>query len=127
MPQDQAESLKWYHEAAEQGNDEAQYNLAAMYDDGEGTPKNKAEAEKWYRKAAEQGNATAQFHLGVMHYSGDGVPENLTEGYAWFAIAGANGDEDSKVMLVAVKAGLTPDQLAEAQKRATQLLSLIHI
>ncbi len=50
---------------AEQGMAAAQYNLALMYDNGEGVPENDAEAVKWYRKAADQGNAEAQSNLGL--------------------------------------------------------------
>lgn len=40
---------------AEQGDAEAQYNLALMYSNGEGVNKDNSEAEYWYRKAVEQG------------------------------------------------------------------------
>jgi len=46
--------------SAEQGVASAQYNLGAMYANGDGVPENVAEAVKWYRLAAEQGNASAQ-------------------------------------------------------------------
>ena len=42
---------------AELGMAAAQFNLALMYDHGEGVPENDAEAVKWYRKAADQGLA----------------------------------------------------------------------
>jgi hypothetical protein len=54
-PVNKAEAFKWYKKAAEQGEANAQNNLAFMYNKGEGTPVNKAEALKWYNKAAEQG------------------------------------------------------------------------
>ena len=60
VPQDDAEAVKWYRLAAEQGNAAAQYNLGVMYDKGEGVPQDDAEAVKWYRLAAEQGAAAAQ-------------------------------------------------------------------
>jgi TPR repeat protein len=43
--------------AAEQGNADAQFNLAVAYENGAGVPKNLAEAAKWYLKAAEQGES----------------------------------------------------------------------
>ena len=46
-----------YKKEAEQGNAEAQFFLAYMYDDGEGTEQDKQKAFYWYTKAAEQGNA----------------------------------------------------------------------
>src|SRR5687767_3621235 len=53
---------------AEQGDPEAQYNLAVMHDMGIGAPKNYTESGKWYAKAAAQGIAEAQFQLGVRYY-----------------------------------------------------------
>jgi hypothetical protein len=40
---------------AEQGDKEAQYELAVMYENGDGVPEDDAEAVKWYRKANDQG------------------------------------------------------------------------
>ena len=58
---------------AELGMGAAQYDLALMYDNGEGVPENDAEAVKWYRKAADQGIAYAQYNLGYMYANGEGV------------------------------------------------------
>ena len=69
--------------AAEGGDAIAQFNLGAMYDNGQGVPQDVAEALKWYRLAADQGQADAQFNLGVMYYNGQGVPKDLIEAYAW--------------------------------------------
>ena len=62
-PQD-AEALRL---AAEQGNADAQYNLAVMYANGLGVPQDDAEAVRWYRRAADQGMANAQAALGFRY------------------------------------------------------------
>ena len=72
---DDAEAVKWYRLAAEQGHANAQYNLGVMYDNGIGVLKDDAEAVKWYRLAAEQGYANAQHNLGAMYADGRGVPQ----------------------------------------------------
>jgi TPR repeat protein len=51
--QDNAEALKWYRLAAEQGHANAQYNLGFMYANGKGVLEDFAEALKWYRLSAE--------------------------------------------------------------------------
>ena len=71
--------LKWYRLAADQGNADAQNNLGAMYDNGQGVPQNYAEAVKWFRLAADQGHAIAQNNLGLMYAKGQGVPQNYAE------------------------------------------------
>ena len=52
--------MEWYRKAAEQGLEEAQYNLGKAYINGEGVEKNPSMAIAWWRKAAVQGYARAQ-------------------------------------------------------------------
>ena len=65
--QDDAEAVKWYRLAAEQGYAPAQSNLGVMYENGQGVRQDDAEAVKWYQQAAAQGLAEAQSNLGVMY------------------------------------------------------------
>jgi uncharacterized protein len=59
-----AEAIRWYQQAADQGNAAAQYSLGLMHEKGRGgLAKDDAEAIRWYKKAADQGNAAAQFKL----------------------------------------------------------------
>ena len=124
VPQNFAEAAKWYRKAAEQGYADAQVSLGLMYHDGEGVPQNFAEAAKWYRKAAEQGYADAQVLLGVMYYKGEGVPQDYMQSYIWLSIAAANlsgGLRERAVnMRDNVAKGLSPKQLEEAQKIASE-------
>jgi len=43
------------------------------------------------------------------------------EGYAWFALAAVNGHGPSVAAMAPVAAGITKDQLAEAQRRAVAM------
>ncbi len=52
VPQDYAETLKWYRKAAEQGHASAQYNLGFMYDNGRGVPQDYVQAHVWFNLAA---------------------------------------------------------------------------
>jgi len=62
---------------AEQGDPQAQFNLAFAYSHGEnGQPLDYAEAMKWYRMAAEQGHIQAQFNHAGMYAAREGVPIN---------------------------------------------------
>ena len=63
VKQDDAEALRWYTKAAEQGDADAQYHLGDRYYLGEGVKKDYAEALRWWKKAAEQGHARAQVWL----------------------------------------------------------------
>ena len=56
---------------AEQGDPEAQYRVAIMYQGGLGMAKNDTQAFKWMREAAEKGHALAQHGLGFMYMEGE--------------------------------------------------------
>jgi TPR repeat protein/serine/threonine protein kinase len=81
---DEAEAVKWYSKAAEQGFEEAQYNLGFCYANGIGISKDEAEAVKWYRKASDQGNAAAQCYLGFCYANGNGVSKDNAEALKWY-------------------------------------------
>ena len=72
---DYAQALPLLMKAASMGHANAQFDLATLYDFGNGVPQNYAEAMKWYRKAAEQGNASAQGNRKTM--------TKLSSGTAW--------------------------------------------
>jgi len=49
------DALYWYHKSADQGNIEAQYNLALMYARGLGAMKDMDESAKWVQCASRGG------------------------------------------------------------------------
>jgi len=93
---DYATELKLLRPLAEQGDALAQFNLGAMYADGQGVPKDYAEAVRWYRKAAEQGDASAQNNLGLMYADGQGVPKDYAEAVRWYRKAAEQGDASAQ-------------------------------
>lgn len=120
VTQDYAEALKWYRLAAEQGNASAQSNLGAMYYEGTGVKQDYAEAGKWYRLAAAQGRAEAQHSLGTMYSFGHGVTQDDVRAHMWLNLAGASGDVGAVKDRDLVASVMTPHQIAEAQKMASE-------
>jgi hypothetical protein len=91
VPQDNAEAVKWYRQAAQQGNAPAEYNLGLWYAQGQDSPPDYLRAYMWFNLAASR------------------FPESDVL------------DRDAAVNnrdVVARK--MPPDQLAEAQKRAIE-------
>ncbi len=110
--------------AAEQGDPEAQFNLAVtLYSHRELDP-DKSNAFKWFCQAAEQGVVKAQSKLGFLFASGDGVVEDLIEGHKWFYIASQGGDKPAALNLERSRALLGPRQVGEAERRAVSWLSV---
>jgi TPR repeat protein len=62
---------------AEQGNIDAQFWIADMYDSGKGVPENDKAAVKWYTLSAEQGDKYAEYQLGLMYDNGEGVQRTI--------------------------------------------------
>ena len=54
VAQDYGQTRTWYEKAAAQGYAQAQYNLGALYGNGQDVPKNNAQARLWWEKAAAQ-------------------------------------------------------------------------
>ncbi|CAD8068203.1 unnamed protein product [Paramecium primaurelia] len=54
------EAFDWYLQAAKGGFENAQYNLAVLYEEGTGTKLNLQQALYWYKQAAQAGNIEAK-------------------------------------------------------------------
>ena len=121
VPQDYAEAVKWYRNAAE-GQASAQYNLGNMYREGRGVPQDDAEAAKWYRKAAEQNRASGQENLGVSYAEGRGVPQDYVQALMWLNLA-AEQDKDAVKNRDDLAKRATPEQIAEAQRLAREWIA----
>jgi TPR repeat protein len=122
VTQDYVEAIKWYRKAADQGNDAAQYDLGTCYQGGQGVPQESTEAVKWFHRAADQGNAIAQYNLGACYANGDGAAKNYIEAYKWENLASAQGNQLAKEWLPNVERRMTPEQIAEAQRRSAEFV-----
>ena len=115
---DEAEAVRWFRLAAEQGNANAQFNLGVMYANGEGVLKDEAEALRWFRLAAEQGNANAQNNLGVMYFTGEGVLKDDVLAHMWSNIAGANGTASARKLRDRLERDMTRAEVSRATELA---------
>ncbi len=108
---DHEEAEKWYlkaveslRKAADQGDAEAQLELAGLYEAGNGVPKNTEEAAKWFRKAwesyhrdAEQGDPKKQMFLGLWYAQGlFGQEQNDAEAVKWIRMSADQGYMESQ-------------------------------
>ena len=84
-------AAKLFRPLAEEGNAEAQFALAEMYDEGEGVAEDHAQALRWYRLAAGQGYAAAQTALGRIYSTGAVVSQDFAEAFKWDQLAAQQG------------------------------------
>jgi TPR repeat protein len=123
VPKDYSEAVRWWRKAADQANLSAQYNLGWCYYFGEGVGTNYSEAVKWFREPAEYGHGKAQLGLGGCYANGRGVPEHHIEAYKWLNLAAAQGVEDAAKLRDLLATVMTPQQIAEGQRRASRFVA----
>jgi uncharacterized protein len=109
---------------ARHGDAHAQTTLGFMYATGRGVPQNFELAVDWYRRAADQGDPTAQYLLGLMYDKGQGVSQDWILAHKWLILAAgkATGQQREYYARIrdAVGFKLTPEQISEAQRLASQ-------
>jgi TPR repeat protein len=66
VPENDAEAVKWYRKAAEQGDAKAQNNLGSRYAQGEGVPENSIKAYVWWSMGKTQGQESAKENLDIL-------------------------------------------------------------
>jgi hypothetical protein len=120
-------ALRMARPLANEGDGRAEAVLALLYYNGTGVPQDKAEAMKWFRRAAEQGDALAQYNLALFYAKGEfGEPDSVSA-HMWFNLAASRfppSDANNRTAarknrdLLAEK--MTPDQIAEAQRLASE-------
>lgn len=59
-------ALYWYEKVAFQGEDDIQYKVGKMYQEGIGVEKDVAQALYWYKKAGNQGNEDVMFDFELL-------------------------------------------------------------
>jgi uncharacterized protein len=116
--QDQKQAAYWYEKAAEQGHQEAQYNLARLYASGQGVPRDQGQALRWVRASASQGYAPAQARFGMRYATGNGIPQDHRLAYLWLTIAFLHGDKSQDKLRAAEAAKLTRDVVAATEQAA---------
>ncbi|MFO1491708.1 MAG: tetratricopeptide repeat protein [Kiritimatiellia bacterium] len=75
---------------AEEGDAQAQLDLAFRYRDGRGVAKDNGEAMRWAHLAADQGNANAMDFVGWMFFVGRGVERQPHIAAGYFKAAAGN-------------------------------------
>ena len=104
---------------AEAGNVVAQYNLAMMFAEGDGTNTDDEKAVYWYIKAARNGHMKAQNNLGLRYHDGKGVAVDEYKSLYWFIEASKQGHLPSVFNIASIHSELVKEMLAaEADKKS---------
>jgi localization factor PodJL len=118
VKKDADQARVWTERAAEGGDEKAMHNLALYYFEGTGGPKNTTMAAQWFRRAADLGLVDSQYNLARLYEEGFGVSQNPAEAYKWYLIAARSGDAESRTSAQRLKAQLSPEAQAAAERSA---------
>ena len=123
VPQDYAQAVQCYTEAAQQGHSLAQLNLADLYAHGQGVRRDEAKALMWLTRAAKLGNAAAQYRLGVQQHlacrsgrAGTAV-EGSIEALKWVRLSANQGYRGAESACEFVALSMTREEVAESGRR----------
>jgi hypothetical protein len=105
---------------AQNGNAAAQLELGRMYRDGTGVSENPAVAAKWLEAAAQSGQGEAQLAIGELYEAGKGVVQDYIRAHVWYNLAASVGTPEAVAHRNSLSLRMTPEQISEAQKLATQ-------
>lgn len=97
--------------AAEGGDADAQFSLAAYYTQSHDL----AAAARWYQAAAAQGLAPAEFRLGLFYQNGLGIPRDLGAASSWYLKAAQRGNVSAMYNLALLAANGKPDYATAAR------------
>lgn len=92
VAKNEAEAVRLFRIAADQGHGEAQASVGYAYDMGTGVAKSDAEALKWYRLSAATGNSRGQVLLGTMYEGAQGVVRDYNEAVKWYRLGANQGN-----------------------------------
>src|SRR5258707_9233996 len=72
-----------YFQAAQSGDNDAQFYLGALYSSGVGRPRSDEEGFRWFSRAAEQGHSHAMLVLAGLYAIGRGTSNDNLNAYKW--------------------------------------------
>ncbi|WP_421784197.1 SEL1-like repeat protein [Kiloniella litopenaei] len=84
--------LPFAQDGTEKKNLIAMFNVALMYEKGQGVTQDYGEAERWFTRAAELGNVESQNRLGRAYEYGDWGHEDFDRALLWYGMAADQGD-----------------------------------
>jgi TPR repeat protein len=112
-----------YSQAAQSGDNDAQFYLGALYSAGVGRPRSDEEAFKWFSRAADQGHSHAMLVLSGLYAIGRGVSKDNANAYKWAYIVsvGTKVDEyrnGSRQLMGVLENRMSPAEISQAKADA---------
>lgn len=85
--------------SANEGNAEAQFDIAYAYFNGEGIERDYASAAMWFKRSARQNYAKAQYNLAYCYMNGRGVPRDYDKAFDLLHLSANNNYKRAQLTL----------------------------
>lgn len=83
-----------------------------------------ADAYEGFSELAKRDSTVSQYFLGVMYLKGYGVLQDFIQAHIWFNISASRGNKKARQHLEQLTQQMSPEQVAEAQRRAQAWVEL---
>jgi hypothetical protein len=108
-----------YEQAAQAGDDDAQFYIGALYSAGVGRPRSDQEAFRWFQRAADQGQSHAMLMMAGLYASGRGVGKDNVKAYSWAHIVASASKVDeyrdgARQLMSLLMKKMTSDEIGRA-------------
>src|SRR5262249_17625108 len=105
-----------YQQAAQSGDDDAQFYLGALYSSGVGVQRSDEEAFRWFSQATDHGHIHAMLILSGLCAIGRGAPQDNLSAYKWaYIVAYASKVDEFKngarQLMGVLETSVTPSQV----------------
>ena len=108
----------YFEKAAQRGYHPAQYQLALMYDRGEGVPQNKQKALFWAIQSAKQADPESLFTVAVWLERGYSGKEDFPMALSFYELSAMAGNPKAMASLISIYQGGAQDLSPDVQKAA---------
>jgi hypothetical protein len=108
-----------YEQAAQAGDDDAQFYLGALHSAGVGRTRSDQEAFRWFSRATDQGHSHAMLIVAGLYASGRGITKDNVKAYSWAYIVASAGkvEEDrngARQLMSLLMKRMTSDEIGRA-------------
>jgi len=114
-----------YTQAAQSGDDDAEFYLGALYSAGVGVQQSDEEAFRWFMRAADQGHSHALLIVSGLYAIGRGIPKDNVKAYEYAYIVSSATKVDewrngSRQLMGVLESRMTRDEVNRARTDASR-------
>ncbi|TDQ82199.1 TPR repeat protein [Dongia mobilis] len=111
-------AAEWFQKASDAGSLTADYSLGSIYRVGFAGQPDFIRAVRHFERAANGKESASMVALGDLYANGQGVPLDKVQALTWYKLAALYGQPEGGKRGEMLAAGMTPEEQAQAKRRA---------